>query len=143
TIEAFYDARMVGVGRVLVQLTVGLGAMGLSLTMVGLYGLVAYAVSRRTREIGIRMAIGATHGRILRMVLHDGMQPAWLGLAAGIGASAAAARLLGGILPFNHRIDARTFSVVVPLVVVVTLAAAFLPARRAARVDPTTALRTE
>jgi putative ABC transport system permease protein len=143
TIETFYGVRVTDTGNVLVRLVGGMGLMGLLLTMVGLYGLVSYAVNRRTREIGIRMAVGATYARILRMVMHQGMMPAWAGLAAGIVLSMLAARALAQISPLSHRVDTRTFHVVIPLILAVTLAAAFLPARRAARVDPTEALRTE
>src|SRR5262249_41981594 len=73
TIEAFYGERVTGFGTVMVRLVTGMGVMGLLLTMVGLYGLVSYSVSRRTREIGIRIAIGASYGRILTMVLRQGM----------------------------------------------------------------------
>jgi putative ABC transport system permease protein len=111
--------------------------------MVGLYGLVSYSVGRRTREIGIRIAVGATYARILRMVLRQGMRPAWVGLVAGLLLSVVTARLLAEMVPFDRRVDERTFYVVVPLVAGVTLLAAYLPARRAARVDPTVALRCE
>ena len=143
TIEAYYEARVTAMGNVLVRIVGGMGLMGLLLTMVGLYGLVSYAVSRRTREIGIRIAIGATYARILRMVLHEGMRPAWAGLAAGLVLSAFTARWLEGVSPLTQRIDATTFYFVVPLLLAVTVTAAFLPARRAARVNPTDALRTE
>jgi putative ABC transport system permease protein len=143
TIETFHEVRVTSVGNVLVRLVGGMGLMGLLLTMVGLYGLVSYAVNRRTREIGIRIAIGATHARILRMVLHQGMLPAWVGLAAGLVLSAGAGRLLAQISPLSQSVNATTYYVVVSLLLAVTLAAAFLPARRAARVNPTEALRTE
>jgi putative ABC transport system permease protein len=143
TIEMFYGVRIETTGTALVRLVAIMGLMGLVLTMVGLYGLVSYAVSRRTREIGIRIAIGATYSRILAMVIHQGMLPAWLGLGVGMLASVTAARLLARLGPFGHHVDARTYYLVVPLVIVIALLAAFFPARRAARVNPTTALRTE
>jgi predicted permease len=143
TMETFYEARVTGIGGVMVRLIGGMGLMGMLLTMVGLYGLVAYAVGRRTREIGIRIAIGATYTRIIAMILRQGMAPAWIGLATGLLLSGVTARLLPRFIPMNHRFDAQTFYVVVPLLLVVTLAAAFVPARRAARVDPTVALRCD
>jgi predicted permease len=143
TMETYYGVRVTDTGNVLVRLVGGMGLMGLLLTMVGLYGLVSYAVSRRTREIGIRIAIGATYARILRMVLSQGMTPAWAGLAAGIVLSMLAARALALTSPLSHQVETGTYYVVIPLIIAVTLAAAFLPARRAARVDPTEALRTE
>jgi putative ABC transport system permease protein len=143
TIETYYAVQVTQTGNVLVRLVGGMGLMGLLLTMVGLYGLVSYAVNRRTREIGIRIAIGATYARILRMVLQQGMLPAWLGLAAGFLLSAGAARLLARISPLSQGVDAVTYYVVVPLLLFVALAAALLPARRAARVNPTEALRMD
>jgi ABC-type antimicrobial peptide transport system permease subunit len=143
TIEAFYDARLTAIGHVITRLVGGIGLMGMTLTVVGLYGLVSYAVSRRTREIGIRIAIGASAGRVLGMILRQGMTPAWFGVPAGLLLSAATARLLPLIAPFTYRIEPWTFLVLVPMLLVVTLLAAFVPARRAARVDPTVALRCD
>src|SRR5262249_17371397 len=108
-----------------------------------LYGLVSYGVSRRTREIGIRIAIGATSLRIIAMILRQGMTPAWFGLSVGLILSAITARLLPQYVRVNHHFDAQTFYVVLPLVLVVTSLAAYVPAGRAARLNPTTALRCE
>jgi predicted permease len=143
TIELFYAARVTTIGTVMTRLMGGMGLMGLTLTMVGLYGLVSYSVSRRTREIGIRVAIGATYGRVLSMILRQGFTPAAYGLIAGAFVSAALTKLLRTLIPLDHRDDTATLFVVVPLVMVVALLAAFIPARRAARVDPTVALRWE
>ena len=117
--------------------------MGMALTVVGLYGLVSYAVSRRTREIGIRIAIGASQGRVLAMVLRQGLTPAWCGAVAGLGLSVVTARLLPALVQVTYRFDSRTLLLVVPLLLAITLLAAFVPARRAARVEPTVALRCE
>ena len=143
TIEAFYAARATTIGRVMTRLMGGMGLMGLSLTMVGLYGLVSYTVSRRTREIGIRVAVGATHRRVLAMILRQGFTPAAYGLAVGAVLSVALTRTLRTLVPLDQRYDAGTFFIVVPLVVVISLLAAFVPARRASRVDPTVALRCD
>ena len=143
TIEAFYAARVTTIGTVMTRLMGGMGLMGLTLTMIGLYGLVSYSVSRRTREIGIRVAIGASYARVLIMILRQGFTPAAYGLVAGAGVSAALTRMLRTLVPLDHRNDAGTFFVVVPLVMVIALLAAFIPARRAASVDPTVALRWE
>jgi len=143
TMETFYGSRVQSFGTTMVRLVGGMGLMGLLLTMVGLYGLVSYTVSRRTREIGIRIAIGATYARIVAMVLRQGMAPAWFGLAAGLLLSVATSRLFGRLVPFGHQVEARTYYPVVPLLLAVTLVAAFVPARRAARVNPTVALRCE
>jgi predicted permease len=143
TIEAFYDARVTGIGAVMTRLIGAMGLMGVTLTMVGLYGLVAYTVSRRTREIGIRMAIGATSTRVLRMILGQGLLPAAIGLVIGLGLSAMTARALSTSVPISHDYDPRSFYMVVPLLVAIALVASFVPARRAARVDPKVALREE
>ncbi len=143
TMERFYAGRVTSAGSILVELVSGMGVMGMTLTMVGLYGLVSYTVSRRTREIGIRIAIGATYSRIVRMVLREGMAPAWFGLIAGLGLSALTTRFMERMVPFGHRVETETYYLVVPLLVVVALLSAFLPARRAARVNPTVALRAE
>ena len=121
----------------------GIGAMGTMLTMVGLYSLVSHSVLRRTREIGIRMAIGATYRHVLAMILQQGMEPAWFGIPVGLVLSTAATRSLPSIFPTADRYEPRTFLVIVPLLLVVALLAAFVPARRAALVDPTMALRHE
>lgn len=143
TIETFYGARVTVFGNVMIRLIGAMGLMGMGLTMVGLYGLVSYSVSRRTREIGIRIAVGATYARILTMVLRQGMRPAWIGVIAGLGLSVMTARMLLTFVPLIYHVDASTYYVVVPIVIVVTLAATFVPARRAARVNPMTALRYE
>ena len=143
TIEVFYDANATAWPRMATRLIGGLGVMGMALTIVGLYGLVSYAVNRRTREIGIRIAIGASPGRVLAMILRQGMTPAWCGTAAGLGLSAATARFLPGLIQMTYRFDARILLLVGPLLLAMTLLAAFVPARRAARVDPTVALRCD
>ena len=143
TIERFYDARVASIARVCTRMIGGMGLMGVTLTMVGLYGLVSYAVSRRTREIGVRIAIGATRHDVVVMILRQGLTPACLGLSAGLVLSAGAVRVLPMLTPFAHRIDPRWFMVMVPALIFVSVVASLLPARRAARVDPTVALRCE
>jgi ABC-type antimicrobial peptide transport system permease subunit len=143
TMEVFYAARVTTIGSVVTRLMGGMGVMGMTLTTIGLYALVSYAVNRRTREIGIRMAIGATRRAVLTMVLRQGMVPAWFGVAAGLGLSAETNRFLPSIVPVSSRLDARTFLLVMPTLVAVALVAAFIPARRASLVNPTVALRCE
>jgi macrolide transport system ATP-binding/permease protein len=143
TMEAFYAARATTIATVLMRLIGGMGIMGLTLTMVGLYGLVSYAASRRTREIGIRIAIGATYYRVLRMVLRQGLAPALIGLAAGLVLSAVTMQILPRVTLISARNDPRSYFVVVPLLLAVALVASYVPARRAARVDPTIALRCD
>jgi ABC-type antimicrobial peptide transport system permease subunit len=143
TIEAFYRARATGLGDVIMTLVGAIGLMGLTITLVGLYGLVSYAVNRRTREIGIRIAIGATYGRLLRMLLRQGLTPAWVGIVAGVFLSVVTARLMVTVVETTATLRPVIMLIVVPVLVTVTLLAAFVPARRAARTDPTVALRYE
>jgi ABC-type antimicrobial peptide transport system permease subunit len=119
-----------------------MGLMGLVLSMVGLYGLVAYAASRRTREIGIRMAMGAHRTAVLRMVMRQGMLLALSGIAVGLVASYQAERLLNSIF-VGGGTDAVSYWLVAAALLAVTAFAAYIPARRAARVDPMLALRYE
>ena len=109
-----------------------------------MYGLVAYAASRRTREIGIRMAIGATRSTVLRMVLRQGITLALVGLVVGLVASVGAGELLRAAFPSgNNQRDVVALLLVVPIVLAVTFLAAYIPARRASRVHPMQALRYE
>jgi putative ABC transport system permease protein len=143
TVEAFYRARATGLGDVIMTLVGAIGVMGLTITLVGLYGLVSYAVNRRTREIGIRIAIGATYGRLLRMLLRQGLTPAWVGMVAGVFLSVVTARLMVTVVETTATLRPIIMLVIVPVLVTVTLLAAFVPARRAAKTDPTVALRYE
>ena len=122
-------------------------AMGLVLAVVGLYGLVAYAASRRTKEIGIRMAIGAGRSSVLRMVLRQGLVLTLIGLAAGLAASMGAGPMLDAIFASGMAGDGRTKFVAVAsvalLVLFVALVAAYIPARRASMINPTDALRSD
>ena len=124
-----------------------MGLMGLVLAIVGLYGLVAYGVSRRTKEIGIRMAIGAARAAVLRMVLRQGMVLAVAGLGVGLVVSLWVNRALSAVFPGGPAGDGRTDFLALPLVaaavLAVTFLAALIPARRASRINPTDALRYE
>ena len=143
TIEGFYRARATGFGDVIMTLVGAIGLMGLTITLVGLYGLVSYAVNRRTREIGIRIAIGATYGRVLRMLLRQGLTPAWVGIVAGVLLSIVTVRLMVTMVETTATLRPVIMLILVPVLVMVTLLAAFVPARRAAKTDPTVALRYE
>ena len=144
TMEAFYRMRAVSIFNVLVSTVAALGLMGLGLSIVGLYGLVAYAASRRTREIGIRMAIGAGRAAVLRMVLGQGLALALVGLVVGLAASVGAGELLRAAFPSgNDQRDVAALLLVVPIVLAVTFLAAYIPARHASRVNPMHALRYE
>ncbi|MGE5813812.1 MAG: ABC transporter permease [Acidobacteriota bacterium] len=144
TMEDLYRMRTVTIFNVIIATIGAMGMMGLALAIVGLYGLVAYATSRRTREIGIRMAIGADQPAVLRMVLRQGVVLAGGGLLIGLLAGVGAERLLMAAFPSgNDRLDPMTLLLVAPLVLAATFIAAYLPARRAARLDPMRALRYE
>ena len=116
-------------------------ALALILAAVGIYGLMAYAVSQRTHEIGVRLAIGAQRSDVLHLVLRDGAKLILLGIAIGITAALALTRLMASLLFEVTPTDPATFSVVTILLAVVAFAACYLPARRATRVDPMVALR--
>jgi putative ABC transport system permease protein len=144
TMEEFYRMRAVTIFNVIIGTVGSMGLMGLGLAIVGLYGLVAYATSRRTKEIGIRMAIGANRPAVLRMILRQGLVLAVSGLLIGLVGGLGAQRLLMAAFPSgDDRLDPLALVLVAPLVLVVTLVAAYLPARRAARLDPMKALRYE
>jgi len=119
------------------------GLLGLALAALGVYGVMAYAVNQRTREFGIRLALGAHTRDVIRMVLHRGMTVAGAGLLAGLALAAATARLLRFLLFDVAPLDPLTFVAVAALVGAVALLANWLPARRTARVDPLEALRAE
>jgi ABC-type antimicrobial peptide transport system permease subunit len=122
-----------------------MGVMGMILAMVGLYGLVAYSVSRRTREIGIRLALGADRRSVVWMVLRQGLRLGLAGVAAGLVAAFWACRAIT-YDPFFFgfkRVDPVAFIAVPLLLLVVTGLATWAPARHAARVDPLTSLRDE
>jgi macrolide transport system ATP-binding/permease protein len=120
-----------------------LGTLALLLASVGIYGVMAWSVVQRTREIGIRMALGAQGHNVLAMVLRQGMKLVLLGIVIGLPASLAAARLLESLLFGLSATDALTVGVVTALLIGVTLVACYLPARRATRVDPLETLRYE
>ena len=120
-----------------------LGTLALMLAVIGLYGVMAWLVVQRTREIGIRMALGAQAHNVLALVLRQGMKLVLIGAVIGIPASLAAVRLLSTILVGLTTTDALTIGVVTVLLVGVTLLACYLPARRATRVDPLETLRYE
>ena len=119
------------------------GALALGLAVVGLYGVKAYSVSRRTREIGIRMALGAQRGEVLRMIMREGSIMLLCGVALGLLLAAATGKILSGILYEVGAFDPVAFTAAPLLLAAAALVATWLPARRATRVDPMRALRTE
>jgi len=135
--------RSKGTPRFLAQLMGGYAALALLLAAVGLYGVTSYSVTQRTREIGLRMALGAETADVLRIVLRRGLLLACLGLALGMAGALALGRVVQSLLFATSPADAVTLVAVAFLLLAVALVASYLPARRATRVDPTVALRYE
>jgi predicted permease len=142
TMQEFYLQRAVRIMQMIVVIVGTMGILGLSLSLVGLYGLVAYSVSRRTREIGIRMAVGAGWNDILRMVLRQGLMLAAIGVGIGAAGSYGLLRVIGALFSRTSEnwVDAWRFVVVPLAVLLVTAAACYIPARRAAGLDANQAL---
>jgi hypothetical protein len=128
---------------VISALATSLGVVALALAAVGIYGVVAYAVGRRVREIGVRIALGAATRDVVMMVLKQQMRPVAIGAAVGIVAALAVSRVLSSVLFGVSPTDGVALLAAVLVVAGVTLAAGVLPARRASRVDPNTVLRYE
>jgi hypothetical protein len=147
SMEEFYRMRTTSIFNIIIGLVAVMGMMGLGLSIVGLYGLVAYGVARRTREIGIRMAIGADRFSVLRMVLRQGVILAGAGLGVGLLAGVGARLALRAAFPGgggdNRGFDFVAFLLVASAVLSATVFAAYIPARRASRINPIEALRYE
>jgi ABC-type antimicrobial peptide transport system permease subunit len=120
-----------------------MGVVGLLLAIAGLYGLVAYNVSRRTREIGIRMALGAASSDVLRLVMGKGLVLVGIGTAIGLAMGFAVEHLMNSMLFNSGGIDILAYAIMVPTLLLVTMLAAYVPARRASRIAPTQAVRYE
>jgi predicted permease len=143
SLEDLYRYHAVEGPAVAVQLVTIMGIVGLLLAVSGLYGLVAYNVSRRTREIGIRMAIGADSTDVLRLMLNKGLVLVGTGTAIGVAMGIGIERLLNSMIFDAGGMDITAYVIVVPLMFMVTMLAAYLPARKASRIPPTQALRYE
>ena len=143
TMAGFYEDRAMLGPRLIAQTVTAIGLVGVLLAIIGLYGVVAYAVSRRTREIGIRMAIGARPMDVLRMVLAQGLAFTAIGVAAGIVITLAAVRFVQNLAVGVSPRDPAVLIGVPVIVGLVMLAACWLPARRASRIDPIRALRQD
>ena len=136
-------ARSLAVSRFTTLLLLSLGGMGLTLAVIGIYGVIAYFVAQRRREIGVRIALGATAGRVVRLVVREGVTLAVIGVAVGCAAALALSRAIGSLL--YEGVSARdplTIISVALLIALVAACASAIPAWRAARTNPTTALRT-
>jgi len=129
--------------EIAIQLVGAMGAVGLLLAIAGLYGLVAYNVSRRTREIGIRMALGAASSDVLRLVMGKGLVLVGIGTVIGLAMGFAVEQLMNSMLFNAGGVDMVAYIIVVPSLFLVTMLAAYVPARRASRIAPTQALRYE
>ncbi|HVN07110.1 MAG TPA: ABC transporter permease [Bryobacteraceae bacterium] len=145
TMYDLYTQRAVKTSNIIVQLVAGMGLIGMILAAVGLYGLVAYSVSRRTREIGIRMALGADRGSVVRMILRQGLLLGLAGVAVGLAAAFYVCPLVTSALSFfafTH-VDPLVFVAIPLLLLFITALATWVPARRASLVDPLTSLHDE
>jgi predicted permease len=142
TLKELYDQSMARTSFTLVMLAIA-GGMALVLGVVGIYGVIAYVVSQRTREIGIRMALGAQPAGVSRMFVRQGLLLAGVGAALGLGAAAGLTRLMSSLLFGVTALDPLTYVAVSALLILAALLASYLPARRAMVIDPVEALRAE
>jgi putative ABC transport system permease protein len=133
----------VGSNKLIMMLTAGFAVIALLLAAVGIYGVLSYTMAQRTHEVGIRMALGAQAGQVRRMVVVDGMRVVALAVVVGLALSFAATRLLRTQLFGVGPGDPLTFAIVTGILTVVALVACYIPARRASRIDPLVALRTD
>jgi putative ABC transport system permease protein len=141
-VDSYFDASLAAPRFNTVLLSI-FAALALILAMVGLFGVLSYAVARRTREIGIRVALGALPGDVRSLVIRQGMRPVLAGLAAGVLGALLIARVLGSILYGVTAHDPTAFLVAASIISLTALLACFLPARRATQVDPVNALTSE
>jgi putative ABC transport system permease protein len=143
TLAAHFEQQALWGVRLIAEVITAVGAIGLALSVLGLYAVVAYSVSQRTREIGIRMAVGASERRVLGMVLRQGLTLSVVGIAAGLALTLALSSLIGDLLNGVNPRDPGVYAVATFVLLAVTLCATYLPAHRASRVDPQLALRAE
>ena len=146
TMREYFQKQGLQTMRLIVNLVGGMGLLGLGMALVGLYGLISYSVSRRTREIGIRIAIGAQQLDVLRVVLRQGMLLATVGIALGLAGGVGVLRLIRlafSRLKEDSLFDPWTFIALPIALLAVTMLATYIPARRAAAIDPNKALRYE
>ena len=142
TLKDVYDRSMARTTFALVMLAIA-GGMALLLGLIGIYGVISYAVSQRTREIGIRMALGVDHKEVKRMFVRHGLVLAGIGIAIGVGVAAGVTRLMASLLFHVSPLDGLTYVAVSLVLATAAVLASYLPARRAAGLDPVEALRAE
>jgi ABC-type antimicrobial peptide transport system permease subunit len=142
TMKQIYDRSMARTGFTLTLLAIS-GGMALLLAVVGIYAVISYTVAQRTREIGIRMALGAQQGELKRMFVGRGLLWSGIGAASGLTAAAALSRLMSALLFEISPVDPLTYAVVAIGILAAAAVASYLPARRVTRVDPIEALRAE
>jgi len=142
TLDYYYNRSMARTSFTLVMLAVA-GSMALFIGVVGLYGVIAYSVSQRRREIGVRMALGAGKGEVLKLVIGQGIRLALIGVAIGLAGALGLTRFLSGLLYGVKPGDPLTLVAVSALLMAVALLASYIPARQAAKVDPMVALKHE
>jgi ABC-type antimicrobial peptide transport system permease subunit len=142
TLDYYYARSMARTSFTLVMLVIA-GGMALLLGIVGLYGVIAYSVSQRRRELGIRIALGAGKSDVLKMVISQGIKLALIGVAIGLAGALGLTRFLSGLLYGVTPGDPLTLVAVSALLIAVALLASYIPARQAAKVDPLVALRHE
>jgi len=142
TLQEIYDQSLARTSFTLVMLAIA-GAMALLIGLVGIYGVISYAVSQRQREIGTRIAVGAQRSDVMKLILSEGMSLILIGLAVGLAGSLASTRFLSSLLFGVTATDPLTFAAVILLLALVALTACYIPARQAVRIDPMVALRYE
>lgn len=142
TLDEIHSERLVG-DRFTLLLYIGFAVLALSLATVGIYGVMAFSVGQRSHEIGVRMALGAGRGRVLRMVLREGVLLSLVGSVLGLGGAFLVGRAMHSMLFGVGTFDMTAFSSVATLLLVAALVASYMPARRAASIEPMRALRTE
>jgi len=143
TMASHFEQQALWGVRLVAEVIAAVGVVGLALSVLGLYAVIAYSVSQRTREIGIRMAVGASERRVLALVLHQGLTLSAIGISIGLLLTLALSTVIGDMLNGVNPRDPAIYLGGTAVLLSVTLFATYLPARRASRVDPQAALRSE